>query len=81
MSLPLLSIRIASETDVVQARQRARDIGAIVDFDVVTQTRLATAVSEITRNALFYAGGGRVDFSIDGIAAPQLLVIRIVDSG
>ena len=81
MSLPLLSIRIAAETDVVQARQRARDIAALLSFDVVTQTRLATAVSEITRNALVYAGGGRVDFSIDGSVAPQLLVIRVVDSG
>ena len=81
MNLPLLSIRIATETDVVQARQRARDISALLGFDVVTQTRLATAVSEITRNALIYAGGGRVEFAIEGSVAPQLLAIRIVDSG
>jgi len=81
MTLPLLSIRIATETDVVQARQRARDISALLGFDIVTQTRLATGVSEITRNALIYAGGGRVDFAIEGSVAPQLLLIRIVDSG
>ena len=77
----LLSIRIASEFDVVQARQRARDIAAMMAFDRVAQTRLATAVSELTRNALVYAGGGRVDFQLEGATAPQLLVISIADSG
>src|SRR5688572_1890187 len=50
-------------------------------FDRVAQTRLATAVSELTRNALVYAGGGRVDFQLEGATAPQLLVITIADSG
>ena len=81
MTRSLISIRIASEFDVVQARQRARDIAAMMAFDRVAQTRLATAVSELTRNALVYAGGGRVDFQLEGATAPQLLVITIADSG
>jgi signal transduction histidine kinase/DNA-binding response OmpR family regulator len=81
MTRPLLTIRIASEFDVVQARQRARDIAAMLAFDRVAQTRLATAVSELTRNALAYAGGGRVDFQLEGVTAPQLLVMTIADSG
>src|SRR5688572_22665352 len=53
----------------------------MMTFDRVAQTRLATAVSELTRNALVYAGGGRVDFQLEGATAPQLLVITIADSG
>jgi anti-sigma regulatory factor (Ser/Thr protein kinase) len=44
------------------ARQRSRQIAALLAFDVHDQTRIATAVSEIVRNAFEYAGGGRVEF-------------------
>ena len=50
-------------------------------FDAQQQTRLATTISEIARNAVQYGGGGRVDFSLEGQTAPQLLVIRIADQG
>jgi signal transduction histidine kinase/DNA-binding response OmpR family regulator len=43
--------------------------------------RVATAVSEIARNAFRYAGGGDVDFSLEGESAPQLLLIRVTDHG
>ena len=42
------------------ARQRARQIAGLLGFDAQDQTRIATAVSEIARNAHQYAGGGRV---------------------
>ena len=51
-----------------RARSR-RSLG----FDGQDQTRIATAVSEIARNAFRYAGGGRVEFAIEGERAPQLL--------
>ena len=51
----LLSHRIRYERDVVVARQRARQVAALVGFDVQDQTRLATAVSELARNAFEYA--------------------------
>jgi len=44
--------------DIVRARGAARSIAAQVGFGLADQTRLATAVSELTRNALHYAGGG-----------------------
>ena len=77
----LLSIALDDEQDVVAARQRARQVAALLTFDAIEQARLATAVSEIARNAFLYAGGGRVSFEIDGSRPPQLLTIRIVDSG
>ena len=82
MNVPLTTVRIAAEHDVVGARQRARDIAAALGFDITGQTRLATAVSEIARNAFAYAGGGRVEFAIEGTTTPPaLLVVRVSDRG
>jgi signal transduction histidine kinase len=75
----ILSTDIRSEPDVVLARQRARQIAALLGLDALEQTRLATALSEIARNALQYAGGGRVTFELTD--APAQLVVRVVDRG
>ena len=80
MNTQLLRSEIRSESDVVFVRQRARQIAALLEFDAHEQTRIATAVSEIARNAFLYAQGGRAHFSIEG-AAPEHLVIRISDRG
>src|SRR4051794_13029185 len=79
--IPILTVSVQVESDVVAARQRARHIAELLGFDVHQQTRLATAVSEIARNAYNYGGGGKVEFSVEGHTAPQLLVIRVSDSG
>src|ERR1700684_3094941 len=81
MSLPILSVSIRSEHDTVAARQRSRHIARLLGFDVQDQTRISTAVSEIARNAFNYAGGGRVEYLIEGRAAPQLFLIRVADAG
>jgi signal transduction histidine kinase/CheY-like chemotaxis protein len=81
VTIPILTVAVQIESDVVAARQRARHIAAYLGFDVLQQTKLATAVSEIARNTFTYGGGGRVEFSIEGQTAPQVLVIRATDSG
>jgi len=81
MSAAVLSVALKYEDDIVASRQRARQIAASLGFDPQDQTRIATAVSEIARNAFSYAGGGRVDFLVEGRTQPQLLVVRVADSG
>ncbi|MHB2018510.1 MAG: ATP-binding protein, partial [Candidatus Xenobia bacterium] len=49
---------IASEADVVVARTAGRDLARRLGFGLVDQTRIATAISELTRNILLYAGSG-----------------------
>lgn len=78
---PVLSVGIAEERDVVTARQRARRVCAFLGFSQQDQTRVSTAVSEIARNAYQYAGGGRLDFSIDLEARPQMLWLKVSDRG
>lgn len=79
--LAILTVTIRREHDVVAARQRARQIAALVGFDVHEQTRIATAVSEIARNAFHYAENGKAEFSIEGETLPQVLLIRVSDKG
>ncbi len=81
MNLPILSIRIQFEHDVVSVRQRCRQLAEALGFETPQQTRLATAVSEIARNAFAYAGGGKADFLLEGTTAPQLFSIYVTDTG
>src|ERR1700688_3200092 len=81
MSYSILSVSIRSEYDTVAARQRARQIALLLGFDRQDQTRISTAVSEIARNAFNYAGGGRVEYLIEGRVAPQLFLIKVTDAG
>lgn len=81
MSWPILSISIKYEQDVVIARQRAKQIAGLVGFDIPDQTRIATAVSEIARNAFSHAGGGKAEFRLEGQTSPQVLLIRVQDQG
>jgi len=81
MALSITTVAIRYEQDVVLARQRTRQIAKELGFDSQDQTRLATAVSELARNAFAYAGGGKVEFLVEGSTAPQLFLIRIKDEG
>jgi len=80
MKVPLLTVSLHNERDVVQARQRAREIAALLGFDNQDQIRLATATSEMARNAFRYARNGKVSFSAV-TDTPQLLDITVSDSG
>lgn len=81
MTLPILTVAIHSEDDVVTARQRARQTARLLGFDRQDQTRVATAVSEIARNAFAYAGGGRVEFLVDEKSNPPLFLTHVIDHG
>src|SRR5262245_20559952 len=81
MSTRILSVGLQQESDVVLARQRARQIAAQLGFAALEQTQIATAVSEIARNAYEYTGGGLVEYALTGKTAPQVLQIRVSDKG
>jgi signal transduction histidine kinase len=80
MSKAILNMEVRLEHDVVLARQRARQIAGLLGFDSQDQTRIATAVSEIARNAFQYAAGAKVEFLVDG-DGPQSFLIRVRDHG
>src|ERR1700760_918131 len=80
MSVPIIHLALLSERDVVQTRQRARDVAAELGLDNQDQIRLATATSEIARNAFRYARNGKVTFSLV-LESPQRLEVTVADSG
>ena len=81
MNARLLILALEAETDIVLVRKRARRLAELVGFEPQDQTRITTAVSEIARNALEYAGGGRVEFRLTGSAARQQFEIIVSDRG
>lgn len=77
----IVSTRIDSEPDIVRVRQFSDVIGRTFGLQSFARTRFVTAVLEIARNALQYAGGGRAHFGVRTDEASCLLVVRVVDQG
>jgi signal transduction histidine kinase len=76
----LMRIQLKDETDIVNCRQRARQIANLLQLDTLQQTHVATAVSEIARNALRFAGSGMVNFRLKNVS-PLTLMVTIEDNG
>ena len=79
-SVPFVHLALRTERDVVLARQRAREVAAELGLDYQDQIRIATATSEMARNAFRYARNGRVTFSLE-LRPPQRLEVTVTDSG
>ncbi len=80
MAVSVFHLALRTERDVVQARQRAREVAAELGLDNQDQIRIATAASEIARNAFRYARNGKVEFAV-GLEEPQFLEVTVSDSG
>jgi serine/threonine-protein kinase RsbT len=59
LAMTRATIDIKESADLLRARLAARDMARDAGLGVMDQTRFATAVSEIGRNAMVYAKGGR----------------------
>lgn len=80
MATSIHAVSLRTERDVVMARQRAREIAQLLGFDNQEQIRLATATSEMARNAFRYAKNGKVSFEVQ-LESPQSLQVSVMDSG
>lgn len=56
--MSLEPIPIKTQNDILIARQHGRELASQLGFRLADQTRLATAISELTRNVIKYAGEG-----------------------
>ena len=61
---PEACVAIGRDTDVVLARQRGREMAAACGFSSTQQTLIATAISELARNIVVYAGTGEIEVSL-----------------
>jgi len=53
-------VPIASDVDIVTARQRGRALAATLGFSLMDATLIAAAISELARNILQYARRGKI---------------------
>lgn len=54
------SMHIVREQDVVPFRNRVKELSTKIGMSLVNQTKLITAASELVRNMLKYANGGKI---------------------
>ena len=83
MLAPVLTFKIQSDHSLVMLRDRCRHVGELFGLETLQRTRLTTAVSEVGRNALQYAGGALVHFLVGESRRPgcRAVLIRVVDKG
>jgi len=79
--LESVEFRLQVVNDIVTARQLARQFAQRMGFGMADQTRLATAVSELARNAIQYAGGGWVVISDRSTSSKMILTVQVSDRG
>jgi serine/threonine-protein kinase RsbT len=82
MLVPLSEDRsISTPEDVVAVRQAVRQRAVELGFNLVDQTKIVTAASELARNTLQYGGGGtlRIEEVLQGTKRGLRLVFE--DSG
>jgi serine/threonine-protein kinase RsbT len=53
-------VAINSDLDIVAARQKGREMGEKIGFPSTDLTLIATAISELARNIVLYAGRGEI---------------------
>ena len=53
-------VLINSDLDIVAARVEGRNLARDMGFGIIDQARIATAISELARNAAVYAYGGEI---------------------
>lgn len=76
-----LTVPIRSEADLVTARLRGREIASVLHFSSSELTLIATAISEVTRNILTYAGSGELSLRLIKQAQKMGVLIVARDRG
>jgi serine/threonine-protein kinase RsbT len=72
---------LRTQGDVVAARQMTRTWAVEVGFNLVDQTKVVTAASELARNTVIYGGGGGMRLEIVENNARRGLRLTFEDAG
>jgi serine/threonine-protein kinase RsbT len=76
-----LILPIANDVDVVTARQKGREVAALVGFTGTDLTLIATAISELARNIIVYAIKGEIAFDTAERQGHRGIVVTVRDNG
>lgn len=75
------AMTIAKEVDVIPFRNRLKEYGVKIGMSLVNQTKLMTAASELARNMLKYADGGKVNIEVINNGRENGVRLTFVDQG
>lgn len=81
MQPSILKINIANELDVVLAYKRAMQLSEKLGATMASQTKFATAVSEICRNVVEHVGTGAIVFSLPEVIGVKYIEAVVSDRG
>jgi len=74
-------VAIRSDGDIVAARQQGRSLATAIGFTATDATLIATAISELARNIVLYAGQGEVMMHRVEVSHRKGIVICARDNG
>ena len=82
MTLPIEGAMVLStEHDIVMSRQTVRKLTQQINFSLVDQTKMITAASELSRNAVVYGGGGEMRWQVVSNGSKTGLRLAFEDKG
>ena len=81
ISLSKDEMAVVKEQDVVPFRNRVREYAVRIKMGLVNQTKLITAASELVRNMLRYANGGKIRIEIVSKGRDNGIRLTFADTG
>jgi serine/threonine-protein kinase RsbT len=76
-----IRVPIASDEDIITARQEGRKLSSRLGFSSTDLTLIATAISEVARNIRVYAGRGDVHLRLEHERGRDGIVVVATDHG
>ena len=75
-----VQVNLSADNDVLSARLAAREMAQRLGVSAVDATLIVTAVSELARNILTYAGNGRIGLRFEN-GSRRCLTVEASDDG
>ena len=76
-----ICVAILGEHDIVQARQKGRELAGRLGFSSTELTLIATTISELARNIVLYARTGEIILKSTQESDPSGILIVALDEG
>ncbi|HEX5057066.1 MAG TPA: anti-sigma regulatory factor [Gammaproteobacteria bacterium] len=76
------TVPVTSDKGIVSARRQGRNLAEEMGFSATDATLVTTAISELARNIVYYAGAGEILLGkVNGQDRPQGIAVIARDSG
>lgn len=79
MMLDLVKVTLSNEMDLILAHKRSMKLAELAGLSLSAQTTFATAVSEVSRNAIEHGQNGYLVLSVSGQKRERYIVARVTD--